>query len=490
MSGRAQSPVSRVAASVTALAACCLALTNPVTAQEPEASEERAAPQVRITTTGVYSSYQPRAEIHLSRAAHVAVFEVEPGVGALRMYPFSSDRSMRAEAGTHVFRLNGVRAANLREQFLARLGHRLRTRVEDYPEAYLLAVASDRPLRFSELSSGRVFAYHGGGIGGSGGVGSVVAALFDRLLPEVGAGDWSYDLHSYSKTRDPGLVAGLGAASDPFAELGAYNCLGYGTGALGFPSFGYFPGAGFGAHGFGYGLHGADLRFGARSASQVMQVALSPVNRTTCRGFGFVFNRLAFGFGGLGSDGPVVFRPHTPPQPEEPAEGDDEADEGPKAERYHGPLLEAGEATEREAVLRRIADARAEGRVTAKQVQGLVREGRLELPSTVTERMRVQAFRHHRALERRDRERWRARSWQRDRRSTFSVPSGLFDRGAFDRDALRRNRGSAFGGGHGVDRPGPVFRARPDRRPSQSRPARSPRPKSSADRTSSGNGEG
>lgn len=467
MSGRALSPASRATASAAALAAFCLGLTATAAAQVPEPPADRDAPRVRLSTAGVYSSFHPKVEVHLSRAAHVAVFEVEPGVGALRMYPFPSDRSVRLEAGTHEFRLNGVRATNQREHFLARLGHRLRARSADYPEAYLVAVASERPLRISELSAGRVFAYRGGSGRAGGAVGSVVAALFDVILPEVGAGDWSWDLHSYSKARDPGLVAGLGSAADPFGHLGAFGCLGYGASPAGLTSFGYDP-------------FGRSLGHGARRAALTMQIALSPSSRTTCRGFTFLFNRLAFGFRGHAFGGPFDFRPDDPPPPEEePAEGEGE-DAGPGVERFHGPLLETGPAADREAVLRRIADARAEGRVTAEQVRGLVREGRLELPTTVTERMRVQAFRRDREVERERRD--RSRAWHRQRPTSVS-PLQRF-RSTVGSGAFRGARGPSFRGGIGVDRRGPVFRGW------TGRPAPSPRPRAAPVRSPSGSGGG
>lgn len=498
MRGRTLVPVSRAAASAVALAACCLALALPAEAQTPhvpdapdgrDAVEGRDAPRVRLATTGVYSSYQPRVEVHLSRAAHVAVFEVEPEVGALRTYPFPSGRSVRLEAGTHTYRLNGVRATNLREQFLSRLGHRLQTRVGHYPEAYLVAVASERPLRISALSGGRVFAYRGTGAGG-GSVGVVVAALLEEVLPEVGASDWSYDLHSYSKYRDPGLVAGAGSFGGPYAELGMYGCLGYGAGPLGFAGFDYLSG-GFGGLGFGHGSYGRGLERGARSAALTMQIALSPVSATTCRGFGYLFQRLAFGFGGPAFDGPVVFRPHEPPHPEEPEEPAEEDGEerGPTVERYDGPLLEADVPADRAAVLRRIADARAEGSVTAEQVSGLVREGRLDLPVTVTERMRVEAFRHDRLRERRAREieRRGVRAW-RDRRPLFASPRHLY-RARLERHGSAGSWGRAFREGPGVHRRGPVFRVGPNRpghTPSRARPAPSPRPRVAPRPSSSG----
>lgn len=471
MSGTALSAASRATASAAALAAFCLGLTAHGAAQVPEPPADRDAPRVLLSTAGVYSSFHPRVEVHLSRAAHVAVFEVEPGVGALRMYPFPSDRSVRLEAGTHEFRLNGVRATNQREQFLARLGHRLRARSADYREAYLVAVASERPLRISQLSAGRVFAYRGGSGSAGGAVGSVVAALFDVLLPEVGADDWSWDLHSYSKARDPWLVAGS------FGHLGAFGCLGYGASPAGLTSFGYDPFGGFGAFGFGHHPFGRSVGHGARRAALTMQIALSPSSRTTCRGFAFLFNRFAFGFRGHAFGGPHDFRPDDPPPPEEEP---GEEDAGPGVERFHGPLLETGAAVDREAVLRRIADARAEGRVTAEQVRGLVREGRLELPTTVTERMRVQAFRRDRAAERERRD--RARAWNRQRPTSVS-PLRRF--GSTDGSgAFRGVPGPAFRGGVGVDRRGPVFRGW------TGRPAPSTRPRAAPMRSPSGSGGG
>lgn len=394
--------------------ACCglgtfLALSTlavaalPVAAQEAASRDGEVTPRVRVTTEGVYASFAPRAYVELSRPAYLAVFEVEPGVGALRLYPAGSEVSTRLDAGSHTFRLNSIRVVTLRQRFVDHLGHRLRIRVGHFPDAYLVAVASERPFRLDGLASRRIFDYRdaAGSAGIRASAGEVAGALLGEIVPDPGAGGWDYDLHAYSKYR----------SSDPFNCQVAFGARpGFAHGRLRFASGGWS-----GLYGFypydAYGRYGSPA-WGYRQRS----VAISPVSDGACSTSAYVYDRLVFGF-------PTILgSPFFGPFPRVPVPADTAGEEPGQmdptgitvgepqpqpatrsvaARSSRGAIVD--EAAVDASLLQRIADARADGRLTYEEVRGLVRSGRVDLPRTLPETMRVEAFRRERAAERADR---------------------------------------------------------------------------------------
>ena len=435
------------AAALAAAGIACFGLSGQLEAQEPDRDAVRPGPRVSIITEGVFGSLHPRAIVELSEPAHLAVFEVEPGVGAVMLYPHASGRSERVKEGRPTVSLSGVRTSNVRATFHAHLGHRLRFRSGHHPEAYLVAVASDRPLRLSGLLSGRVYAYEQqGSFAVDASVGETVAGLLNDVVAGVETSGWHYDLHAYSKHRSPGLSTffGLGALGD----LTAFNCL----------------------------------------RTTHLAIALSPVSPLACDGFAFTLGRFAFGHPGRA---PHFFFPHGGLFPEEDAA---DADPGvldptgitvgeptpvpPEFEKESGTAAEAKSAAAG-ALLERIADARTDGTVTVEEVRAAVREEGLDLPRSLPAVLMVETLRRAPAWERARRD----RGHRFDRHGPFgfdrgfSFPPGV--RRAGDRAAPDARRPAPP---HRVERPDVRRPSRPSvDRPSSPRRSGSERPRKESD---------
>lgn len=214
---------SRAASGILLCAA--LLAAPPLVAQVGVEAPEGNRVSVAIHTEDVYAGFVPRAVVHLEQPAYLAVFEVEPDVGAVRLFPYAARRPGRLGAGTHAFRLSGPRAAHLRGQLLWRLEPRLRARGGLRPHAHLVAVASRRPLRFDRLRGGRVFVYRpDAGFAARGTPTEVASALLSEILADPAAGGWDHDLHAYPKGRSPALASLFGAGPGALADAAALGC--------------------------------------------------------------------------------------------------------------------------------------------------------------------------------------------------------------------------------------------------------------------------
>lgn len=188
--------------------------------QSPAASSApvQAADWLELTTEGTTDAFQPRARLQLERSAYVAVFEVEPGVGATLLYPYGADDQIRLSAGEHGFRLNGLRQAFNRRTMLAHLGWAFAHRDPVVPHNHLVAVASERPLALDGLLSGRVFRYARAFAGAE----EITGALLAEVLEDRRAGDWTLATARYLKVRNEPLLFAFRdlQAGAPYLVLG------------------------------------------------------------------------------------------------------------------------------------------------------------------------------------------------------------------------------------------------------------------------------
>lgn len=216
--------MSRATAATRSLEAFLVAgllLGCPLAAHAQPASAGDAAfdgSWLELATEGTTDHFQPRATFRLDRAAYVAVFEVEPGVGATLLYPHGADRQVRLSEGEHGFRLNGVQQAFNRRMMLAHLSQAFTHRDPVVPYNHLVAVGSTRPLELDGLLSGRIFAY----TRGFAGVEEVTGALLAEVLGERAAGEWTIARTSYLKFRSEPLLFAFRdlQANAPFLVLG------------------------------------------------------------------------------------------------------------------------------------------------------------------------------------------------------------------------------------------------------------------------------
>lgn len=204
---------TRFAGATILTAALVLCTTASAQAQEQAASDERA-PQVSIVTEGVYASPHPVARVHIDRPGYVALFEVEPGVGATMLYPDDPADPERFDAGVHELRLNGVPAANRRLLMRWHLGWAFAQRPFLVPRNHLVAVVSRQPLDASKLLSQRILHYSKNRADAD----EVTLALLSTVTEGMGDHAWSAARTSYDKHRDPRLLATF----DPWVDAPFY----------------------------------------------------------------------------------------------------------------------------------------------------------------------------------------------------------------------------------------------------------------------------
>ncbi len=200
------------------LLACPLGLARAQSAPTPDGGTGYGGDWLRLTTEGTSDHVQPRATVRLERPAHVAVFEVEPGVGATLLHPSGADRQARLSEGRHTFRLNGIQQAFNRRTMLAHLSGAFVHRDPVVLHNHLVAVASTRPLELGGLLSGRIFEHSRGFAGTE----EVAGALLAEILGDRPAGAWTLARASYPKFRnEPLLFAARDLQADaPYLVLG------------------------------------------------------------------------------------------------------------------------------------------------------------------------------------------------------------------------------------------------------------------------------
>lgn len=157
---------------------------------------------LELSTRGTVGHFSPRAIVRLERAAYVAVFEVEPGVGATLLHPSDGDDQIRLPPGEHALRLNGLQQAFHRRLTLAHLGPAFAHRDPVVPYNHLVAVAATGPLRLGQLLSGHVFEHSHAYAG----VEEVTGALLAEVLGERTADAWTIARSSYLKFRSEQLL--------------------------------------------------------------------------------------------------------------------------------------------------------------------------------------------------------------------------------------------------------------------------------------------
>jgi len=219
--------------------------------------------RVRLATTGTYHFLSPFAHVTLSEPAYVTVFEVQPDVGALMLYPYSHKsqyvgRSLGLDLASPVLHF-------YRQEFHTALLTKFQLASTVRTEGYFVAIASRRPLRTDLLRSGRIFAYSGGFAGPY----AIVERLAELIVPPESKTDWDYDVYAFSLDQEPTLAlltsswyggAALGLWGYPGWGWGSAGYLfPYGTGYFGFGPFGSW--AGFGGWGW-YGPYGPYWPYG------------------------------------------------------------------------------------------------------------------------------------------------------------------------------------------------------------------------------------
>lgn len=200
MSDRTRSSARKLAAAlVTGAVAICLVL-GPAPARAQNQATIAAHPlRVSISTSGTWGYVRPYADVSVSSPAYVAVFEVEPDIGAVMLWPYQRGRSERVTR--HVsLELAGPRQARYREIFRDHLIDRFLLASRIRPRAYYLVIASRRPMDLSRLESGRVFPYPRR----SGTAYEVARSLVDAVVGGPRS-EWDYDVTSILKGRDATL---------------------------------------------------------------------------------------------------------------------------------------------------------------------------------------------------------------------------------------------------------------------------------------------
>lgn len=174
----------RRAAALAAAASALLLLAAPLGAQGS------GSPEVRLEADGRSWGVPRRAEVRLSAPAHVAVFEIRPGRGAVMLWPTRRREAGRLEAGRHAVPLAGARFGFPEGRGLPSPDFPVPGRVRHLFRPYLLAVASRRPLWLTGHYHGRLFQPRQ--VFPS--VGTMVNALLEEVLAHPRSGGWSFDL--------------------------------------------------------------------------------------------------------------------------------------------------------------------------------------------------------------------------------------------------------------------------------------------------------
>lgn len=174
----------RLPAVLAATASALLLLLTPLRAQGPGSLE------VHLEADGRSWGVPRRAEVRLSASAHVAVFEIRPGRGAVMLWPTRRREAGRLAAGRHAVPLAGARFGFPEGRGLPDPDISVPGRVRHLFRPYLLAVASRRPLWLTGHYHGRLFQPRQ--VFPS--VGTMVNALLEEVLSHPRSGGWSFDL--------------------------------------------------------------------------------------------------------------------------------------------------------------------------------------------------------------------------------------------------------------------------------------------------------
>lgn len=166
--------------SLVALAGACLILVSSPAAGQQATAPGTSGPSVVLLTEDPCCQFDPRIEFWLGTSAHVSAFQVYPGLGAVKLYPYGSETSIRLDRGRHAFRYLGLQARHARTVFDWHFGHYTPFRSGTQPYEHVVVIASDRPLTAEALASGRAFKH----APGDSEAGEVVARLVAAVSPE------------------------------------------------------------------------------------------------------------------------------------------------------------------------------------------------------------------------------------------------------------------------------------------------------------------
>lgn len=157
----------RAAAAAGALRALALGAAAVVAAGAPAAGQAPGRPgdappplAVELRARGVGFTLPGAVSVRVTRPAHVAVFEVRPGIGSVLRYPGGRRRGARLSPGVHRLPLHAGRGAFGRRRGVSPLPGRGRLAPDRPPglgRPHLLVVASRDRLWLSGHRLGRVF---------------------------------------------------------------------------------------------------------------------------------------------------------------------------------------------------------------------------------------------------------------------------------------------------------------------------------------------
>lgn len=193
MRGRSATGARRFRALVLA-AGAAVAAAAPAAAQSPEGGAA-ATPPLGVELRAEPIGFTPpnAVSVRVTRPAHVAVFEVRPGVGAVLRHPGVRDGGTRLSPGVHRLALDAGRGAFERRRGIRALPGRGRLspdRPRDLGRPYLLVVASRDRLWLSGHRLGRIFRPRDVRLS----VPFLVDAVLRDVVPHPDMEPWAFDL--------------------------------------------------------------------------------------------------------------------------------------------------------------------------------------------------------------------------------------------------------------------------------------------------------
>lgn len=171
----------------------------PAGAQQPPSGGDRASGRLALEARAELTGFSPPDEVtvRLTRPAHVAVFEIRPGLGTLLRYPRSRRQGNVLRAGVHRILLR-TGPGELDDGFrrlpgypdLPALGRLSPLHLGFLGRPFLLVVASRDPLWLSGRYLGRVV--QPGQVFPS--LGLLVDDVLRDVVPNPRSGAWAFDL--------------------------------------------------------------------------------------------------------------------------------------------------------------------------------------------------------------------------------------------------------------------------------------------------------
>lgn len=177
-----------------ALAAAVALAAAPAAGQSPGGSGSSPPPLgVELRAEPIGFTLPSVVTVRVTRPAHVAVFEVRPGIGSVLRHPGRRDGGTRLSAGVHHLALDAGRGAFERRRGVSELPGRGRLspdRPRDLGRPYLLVVASRDRLWLSGHGLGTVFRPRDVRVA----VSFLVDAVLRDVVPHPEMEPWGFDL--------------------------------------------------------------------------------------------------------------------------------------------------------------------------------------------------------------------------------------------------------------------------------------------------------